>query len=208
VLSDYKNNRLKTLPDVEMRMKLHVLPFFSGRFAQSLRTADIEAYKTKRLNEEAAVATINRELSIVQRAFSLGVEQDLIMNQFCKVKKFKEDNACQGFVTQEEFETLCKHLPADVSAPVRFAFETGWRMNSEILTRTWANVDFNSGIIRLESDETKNGESRVFPLTAKLRKILEEQKIIHQDLIRNNGLFCSLVFHHDGKPMIYRDKRG
>lgn len=208
VLNDYKNNGLKTLPDIEMRMKLHVTPFFSGRTAQSIRTGDIETYKTKRLNQEAAVATINRELSIIQRAFSLGVEQDLIMNQFCKVKKFKEDNARQGFITQEEFETLCTKLPADVCAPVRFAFETGWRMNSEILTRTWGNVDLNSGIIRLESGETKNGESRVFPLTGKLLKILKEQKEIHQNLIRESGQFCSLVFHHDGKAMTYKDKRG
>lgn len=229
VVADYGNNGLKTLPDVEMRIKLHVLPFFAGRTAQSIRTADIETYKTKRLNERirpssrkktqqdqpakqpmrmTAPSTINRELSIIQRAFSLGLEQDLIMNQTCRIKKFREDNARQGFVTEEQFETLCKFLPADVAAPVRFAFETGWRMNSEILSRTWAHVDFNSGVIRLESGETKNGEGRTFPLIGKLLKILEEQKAIQQNRIRESGQFCSLLFHHDGKPMSYKDKRG
>jgi integrase len=71
------------------------------------------------------------------------------------VKKFREDNARQGFVTEEEFETLCKHLPDDVCAPVRFAFETGWRMNSEILSRTWAHVDFTAVMIRLELEKQK-----------------------------------------------------
>ena len=73
VVNDYRNNGLRTLPDVEMRLKKHVLPFFAGRKAHSILTADIEAYKTKRLEEKAEnskkakPATINRELS---RSFS------------------------------------------------------------------------------------------------------------------------------------------
>jgi integrase len=38
--------------------------------------------------------------------------------------------------------------------------------------------------------------------------ILKEQKQIQQNLIRESGSFCSLVFHHEGKPMSYKDKRG
>jgi hypothetical protein len=50
VLSDYRNNGQKTLPDVEMRIKLHLLPFFAGRTAHSLRRlVTLKLTKTKGL---------------------------------------------------------------------------------------------------------------------------------------------------------------
>lgn len=208
VVNDYRNNGQKTLPEVEMRMKLHLTPFFAGRPAQSVRTSDIEAYKTKRLEEEAAPATINRELAIIGRAFSLGVEQDLIINQFCKIKKFKEDNARTGFITDEQLETLCSHLPADISPAVRFAFETGWRTNSEVLTREWRHVDFEAGKVRLEPGETKNGDGREFPLTPALFAILQDQKLIHEALAKEQDVICPYAFHSNGSPLVTRDKRG
>lgn len=56
------------------------------------------------------------------------------------------------------------------------AYVTGWRIYSEFLTRRWSHVDFNTGWLRLEPEEMKNGEGRMFPLTPGLRAVLERQR--------------------------------
>ena len=58
----------------------------------------------------------------------------------------------------------------------RFADITGWRGPSEVLTLQWRQVDFGSGQVRLDPGTTKNGEGRVFPMTAALRELVEAQR--------------------------------
>ncbi len=51
------------------------------------------------------------------------------------------------------------------------AYYTGWRINSEILTLEWQQIDRDAGVIRLEPGTTKNREGRVF-LFAELAEVV------------------------------------
>ncbi|MCI0615205.1 tyrosine-type recombinase/integrase, partial [bacterium] len=119
-------------------------------------------------------ATINRELAIVSRAFTLGQQCEKI--QFKPhVVTLRENNVRTGFFEADQFESFCKYLPDDLKAPVIFAYCTGWRLG-EVFTREWQHVDFKSKVVRLEPGETKNGKGRMFPLTPQLLQLLKEQK--------------------------------
>jgi len=59
---------------------------------------------------------------------------------------------------------------------VIFAYVTGWRVPSEVLTREWHHVDFERKLILLELGETNNGKPRIFPLTPELLELLREQR--------------------------------
>jgi integrase len=88
------------------------------------------------------------------------------------IPMLKENNVRTGFFERDQFELVRKHLPEHVQAMVTFAYITGWRTNSEILSLQWGQVDFNAvfegfkrkGICRLNPGKTKNDEGRVFPL--------------------------------------------
>jgi integrase len=73
-----------------------------------------------------------------------------------------------------------------------FAYTTGWRVPSEVLALTWAQVDLSSKLLRVEPGTTKAGEGRQFPITAQLEKILKRRK---HDMRED----CALVFHDDGE---------
>ncbi|HKX03601.1 MAG TPA: hypothetical protein VJX71_13980, partial [Methylomirabilota bacterium] len=88
----------------------------------------------------------------------------------------QEHNARTGFFEREEFDAVRAHLPDDLQDVFTGAYLTGWRVKSEILTRQWAHVDFQSGWLRLEPGETKNTEGRQFPLTPTLRAVLERRR--------------------------------
>jgi len=56
---------------------------------------------------------------------------------------------------------------------VQFAYITGWRLKSEVLTREWRHVDFQNGTVHLLKGETKNRDPRTFVMTQEVRKLLE-----------------------------------
>ena len=79
---------------------------------------------------------------------------------------------------------------------------TGWRVESEVLTRQWPHVDFNGGWLRLEPGQSKNGEGRSFPFTPDLRAILETQRERVKAIERRLGCVISWVFVHDDGTQI------
>jgi integrase len=83
-------------------------------------------------------------------------------------------------------------------AVFRFAYITGWRIRSEVLEIKLPQVDFEAGTVRLEPGTTKNKEGRVFPFTAELREILEEQIAIVEAL-KEKGKICPYVFNRNGR---------
>jgi integrase len=86
---------------------------------------------------------------------------------------------------------------------MRFASCTGWRVQSEVLTLTWANVDLDAGLVRLEPGTTKNSEGRAFPFDAlpALAALLHEQRARTAAVERATGALVPWVFHRNGRPI-------
>lgn len=102
----------------------------------------------------------------------------------------QENNARQGFFELDDFRAVQLELPKPLRPLVEFAYLTGWRRR-EILTLTWANVDRDAEVIRLEICTTKNREGRTFPygVLPALKALIDAQ------WERRDGLF---VFHRNG----------
>jgi integrase len=83
----------------------------------------------------------------------------------------------------------------------RYTSNTGWRIDSEVLSLECRQVDFNAGEVRLDPGRTKNGEGRTFPITRELRQLLAAQRAITEDLQRRHNVVCRHVFHRDGRPI-------
>ena len=96
---------------------------------------------------------------------------------------------------------MAAHLPEAIRAVVRLAYITGWRIPSEVLPLQWRQVDFEAGQIRLDAGTTKNNEGRVFPMTAALRNVLEQQRQERDRLRLERGTLCPWVFHRNGVPI-------
>lgn len=105
---------------------------------------------------------INRELQHLKRMFSLAMQAEKILRKPF-IPMLKESAPRSGFFELESFEAVRRHLPAPLQAVVTFAFVTGWRVPSEVLTLEWSQVDFDAETVRLNPGTTKNGEVRVFP---------------------------------------------
>ena len=57
-----------------------------------------------------------------------------------------------------------------------FAYISGWRRR-EITELTWAEVDLDGGVIRLDPRRSKNATGRALPISEALRAVLERRLV-------------------------------
>jgi integrase len=198
VINDYTINGKKSKDTVERRSTLHLTPVFGGRTLASITTADVRAFAAKRLEAGAAPAEINRELAILRRAFRLASEADKYHGRIPKVRLLQEHNVRTGFVDDAMIDAILEKLPAALQPVVRFAYVTGWRVQSEILPIEWRHVDRKTGEVRLDPGTTKNQAGRVFPFTDTLRTLLDVLWAEHE-VLKKVGTICPFVFHRNGR---------
>ena len=179
----------------------HVLEAFPDARARDVDEARLYAYTQARLEARAGNGSINQELGALRRALRLAHE----MGRLARVPRFrmlKAPPARAGFVEREQLDAILAHLPAHARPPVLVAFLTGWRVTSEVLTRTWADADLAGGWLRLQPGETKSGEPRMFPIVGELRDVLEQQEAAAEALRRRTGRRPDHVFFRpSGRPL-------
>jgi integrase len=200
VINNYKANSHKSLPRVEDALT-HLREYFGDYRAVQITGDRVTAYVTYRQEQQAANSTINNELSALSRGFNLGIQANRIASR-PYIGKLALSNTRKGFFEPEQFESILSNLPDDLKAPTVFAYVTGWRFHDEILTRQKHHVDLKGcGWLRLDPGETKNGEGRNFPLTARLRQIIQAQLDKTKALEKSTGRIIPWLFHRDGQPI-------
>jgi integrase len=161
IVAEYRMNDRDSLADLKRRLTLHLTPWFRGKRLNLVSTADIRAYTLARKDESAANATINRELAVLKRIFTLALQaRHLIYRPH--IPMLKEQNTRRGFFERHEFEAVLQHLAPELQALATCAYTMGWRLRSELLALEWRHIDRQEGTIRLDPGMAKNEEGRVF----------------------------------------------
>jgi integrase len=120
---------------------------------------------------------VNRELSIMRTAFHNARKRTPPkVNVVPYFPMVKETTVRKGFLTDAQYSTLRDELPKELKSLFVCAYITGIR-KQELLDIRWPQVEFESGIVALEPDETKNREGRSVPiLEGDMRELLLEAK--------------------------------
>ncbi len=197
LLNDYVTNGKRSLKWVRIKVTKHLLPYFTGRRAHEITTADIQAYTKQRQEAKASNGEINRELALLKRAYNLACRAERIIKK-PYIPLLQERNVRQGFFERSEFDTVLAKLPDFLRPAITFAYYTGWRMASEILKLTWSQVDLEAGMVRLEAHTTKNDDARPIYLPQVLLDVLEQQWREHLEQYPT----CPYVFHRSGNRII------
>lgn len=151
-----------------------------------------------KLHDGRQPATVVRYMAALSHVFTVAVNEWEWMhdNPMRKVRKPKEPRGRVRFLNDDERARLleackasnCKHL----FPVVVLAISTGMRQ-MEILNLTWADVDFQRGIVTIH--ESKNGERRIVPLAGPAKKLLEES-------FADRNQDSPLVFYSTTKPSV------
>jgi integrase len=171
-------------PDVALQVDRawtnHLKEFFGKTRAAKITTEMQRKYRLARAGEGAASATVNREIQYLRRAYRVAYDQDPPkVKRLPKFVMLKENNTRKGFVTVPQMAAL-KQAAARFSMEWRVLVELahwlGWRCG-ELLNLKVSNFRLHDGgskfgVIRLESDETKNGRAREVPMTETLYRFV------------------------------------
>jgi integrase len=176
VIDDYRIRELRDAKVVEWRYKARVEPVLGRLPASRFGSAQVKQYILQRQAAGASNATINRELSVVRRGFKLGYEAEpKLVHLLPVIHQLPEDNARQGFLEPDQYETLLAELPPSLKALFVCGYHVGARKN-ELRRIEWGWVDFSAGLIRLPGSVTKNKKPRTLPIYGDMRRWLERQR--------------------------------
>ena len=192
VENDYKLKNRKSPPPVR-QLRAH---FPSHARALDVTPERVTKYMLDRRAEGAAAQTVKLEVAVLGRGFKLMrlAKPDWEMPSV--------NNARTGFFTDSEVARLLPCLPDYLQPVVETAYITGWR-RGELRGLQWAQVDWESGVMRLERGTTKSGDPRQFPFAAhpRLLAILRAQLERTRDCERVTGHLVPWVFHRAGRQV-------
>ncbi|SRR6266851_2856871 len=170
LLADYRING-KSHWWAELNWTKHLEPFFGAMLAKRVGSNTLSRYIESRLEEGAANASINRELSLLQRSFMIGYEAEpKKVSRPLRFHRLEESKPRQGFIEQKQYDALaanCSDLFMRTMLAV--AYDFGWR-KGELLSLKVSDVDLAEGTIHLR--DSKNGEPRTVALTQETRNLL------------------------------------
>jgi integrase len=180
----------RSLPQAKSHLK-HVRGFFAETRALAVTPDRLRDYVRARQRAGAAPATINRQLELIRRAFTLGVEAGTLA-QVPRMPRLPERNARQGFFERGELEAVLTNLAdPDVRDFIEWFSWTGMRPG-EIRSLTWAAFDRETWTLRLHAKDAKTGYGRILALEGPLRVILERR-------LASRRIDSALIFHRRGR---------
>jgi integrase len=192
-----------------------VVSYFGKMKLRNIGHEDIKNYKAKRLAEpyakgkdkdgnlvmhERALASVNRELSLIRKMLNVAVGKRWIpANPFNHggglISEAGEVQRQRTLSKEEEgriFEACEKDERRAHLKPILMCLmDTGMRRN-EVLRLTWADIDFEGGELIAVSFKGKQRVERPVPISRRLGKELRELKK------RSRGLPGDLVFGVEG----------
>lgn len=137
--------------------------------ANQIINMDIEKY-IKLRKGKVKNSTINRELDVIKRIFSLAIENNkLLVNPCLGIKKLRIENPPERYLTKDEEKKLLAVCNPIMKAIIIMALHTGMRQN-EILSLTWTDIFFDENYLLVRN--TKNNKPRKLPLTKTLKEEL------------------------------------
>lgn len=163
----------------DLRMSKIFCEFFAEKTLKEIKRSDIESFKlhhstsVSRYNKILAPATVNRDLAILSRIFSLAIDDEILLYNPChRVRRLKTNNQRTRYLSDDEEKCLLEALKDNELTKniIIFAINTGMR-RGEIFNLTWFDADLNRNVLNVRI--TKTNISRVVPMNDKVRLMLE-----------------------------------
>ena len=146
------------------------------RFLANLRGSDFASFRDQKRAEGKAENTIRLDLALLSHLFNTARREwgmEGLINPVLSIKLPSGSNQRSRRLEATEelklIQELTKCRNEYIAPMVIFAIETGCRQG-EILKLHWQHIDFNQKLAHLI--DTKNGESRIIPLSPKAMNTL------------------------------------
>lgn len=184
---DYRLNGFASLPQLLSRLK-RLKPAFGRIRAAEFGSQHIERYRLRRIKDKTEPASINREIQVLSRAWSLALEHEKVA-RLLHFPMLSENNIRTGFLSVDQYQALLGKLPWYLKPLLIVAYHVPCRFG-ELTNLFLTQLDFEHSEIVLNPGETKNKEGRHMPMIGPMRETLLMQKAIRDEKFPD----CPYVF--------------
>lgn len=171
-LADERRKGLKDLSNPQSRWTNNMHGFFHNMPVRECTSARVLEFSDLR-RKASPPATVNRELAVLKRAFSVGFELGMIRHSDIPAIKFlPEKNARQGFIENAEYTKIMEAAKPEgpwALAWLEMASTYGWR-RGEMLSLRVGWVDFERCAVSIP--DSKSGDPRCVPMSVRLREYM------------------------------------
>jgi integrase len=194
VLADYRLRKLRDADIVRLRIEAHINPTIGSLLVSRFTPHQVRQYVELRRRGSASDPTINRELAIVRRGFSLALREDPpLIRRAPYIPKLEEDNVRQGFIEQGQYLALREALPDHLKTLLVVGYHCGNRLG-ELRKLGRTQVDLEAREIRVQKAQAKSKKPRTLPIYGDMVEWLEWQA-------KRRAPGSDLVFYSNGKPL-------
>lgn len=182
---------------------VHLRKAFNHVLVRDVTHDRLNRYKASRIADGAAAATVQYELKLLRRMFTLGVKADRV-DRIPPFPAVAVENARQGFASPAEVARLLEHLPEHVAPVVELLALTGMRSH-EALELQWSRIDVEAQTIRLRAEDTKTRRARTIPYGTfrPLAELLARQRERVRAMEHESGSIIGAVFP-DVSPVTFK----
>lgn len=161
--------------DDDVRITTMLTAFLKDKRLSEIKPVMIEQFTADRRKAGKALATINRELSVLSKVFTLAMRLNEAESNPCqKVERFALDNQRVRYLSEDEEQRLFDAMGDDdlLKNIVTLLLHTGMR-RGEIFGLKWFDVDFERGMLQVRKTRTKL--NRTVPMNSRVREVLARQ---------------------------------
>lgn len=198
VIDDYKYKNRESTYDTELRINLHLRPYFGHLQTAAFSTSSIKQYVARR-KLEAEPATINKEIAWLRRGFRLGFRNEPRLVQTVPYFPMLEiHNERAGILEHESYRSIRDLLPPYARIAFVISYHTGAR-KGEIRKIRLDAIDLKAERIELRKKTVKNKTARYLPIYGDMRAELEMA-------ISACDSRCPFLIQNEGKQVLDWEK--
>jgi len=174
---------------------------FGNKIVGEIKLADLENLQEKRKREGLKPKSIDDEINYTKTMIIKAFDNDLVggdvLKAFRKVRPLLKchANARARVLSVDEYETILNHSEGYLKDILIMGYWTGMR-EGEIINLTWDKVDLKSRLIRLISEDTKEGKAKNIPISKDVYSMLTQDNRHIRDTEEDNHIFL-----YYGEPM-------
>lgn len=199
--------RLRSADQIAWRLRRFAV-YFSGRQLKDIRRSDVSRYIEQRLETGLAIGSVNLEISTLSAAFTFASKcWDWNLHNPVTGLHFRQPEGRLRYLSSPEIMQLLdvakgRRISKHLADFIRLAVNTGCRKN-ELLKLRWKSVDFGTGCMVIDGDNSKNGRRRSIPLNqAALQAIKSRLAFRNLNCPQSAWVFC----YKDGRRVSRVDK--
>ncbi|MBM3299096.1 MAG: site-specific integrase [Deltaproteobacteria bacterium] len=154
----------------------HIRDFFQDdRRVKEIWVPEIKAYIASRQSEGATGSTIGKEKAALSLMFKILMQHRIVSDNPASMVNAPsdEDGEREVYVSHSDFMEIVAKLPQWEQPIILTLYYTGMR-RGEALGMTIGNIDWNSRMIRLNKNQTKEHKSKRVPICLPLIPVLRK----------------------------------